>query len=229
MAARLLQPELQAASHTLAHEHGDFTDWHRGRPWFWLWAIDADEADVAARMAAACRHLEGTLLPGYCREPHITLSLCGFPGGDGDYAPVRLSTQLRALRRLAPTPFVLQIGALDSFLSAPFLQVHDAGRQLAAVRGCLVGYPLDHPPEDYVPHITVGLYGGRWPTGSLAERLLEFPAGGRLNLPVERLSLMRYASADIGGQLETMADYRLASGELIWRPAFKAQLAPRWL
>lgn len=65
------------AALTIASEHRDFADWHRGRRQYALWAIDMrfDGAIVAMR-----KHLAAYLLPGYARQAHITLSVCGFPG-----------------------------------------------------------------------------------------------------------------------------------------------------
>ena len=64
---------------TLRNERRDFGDWHRGRPHYLLWAIDVDLPAVRSRITAAQRALDGLLLDGYRRQPHITLALCGFP------------------------------------------------------------------------------------------------------------------------------------------------------
>ncbi|WP_215776242.1 2'-5' RNA ligase family protein [Paludibacterium sp. B53371] len=226
--ARSLRAVFLSAGETQASTRGDFSAWHHGRPWFWFWAIDAALPAIVERVQRAQQCLAPYLLDDYVRAPHVTLSLCGFPPtdttGEGEYDGRRLDAQCHALRQLARRPFELQVAELDSFRSAPFLWVRDPAQQLPAVRACLSGHPQDHAEQEYVPHVTVGLYSAAWPSAPLARLLQEFDPGPVLKLPVERLSLMRYASHEIGGQLETMADFWLGSQQLIWRPAF-SQLA----
>ena len=68
-----------AAGQTLRNERRDFPEWHLGRPHYALWAVDVDLPDVRQAVAGAEAHLDGLLLDGYRRQPHITLALCGFP------------------------------------------------------------------------------------------------------------------------------------------------------
>ena len=74
---------------TLRNERRDFPEWHRGRPHYLLWAIDTDLAAVRARVVAAQRALDGLLLDGYRRQPHITLALCGFPARGAEPDPAK--------------------------------------------------------------------------------------------------------------------------------------------
>ncbi len=209
--------------HTLPNIQRDFVEWHRGRPTFALWAIDLDLPEVRARQRAAAAHLGALLLQPYRRQPHVTLGLCGFPSvapqAADDFGGARFAAQLGALRALRPPPFDVEIGALDSFASAPFLRVEAACGSLARLHACLGDGPMDPPAADYVPHVTVGLYGGAWPRREVAARLAALAAPGPLRLQVERISLLGYAAADIGGPLRRLADYDLRDGRLRWLPA----------
>lgn len=201
-----------AAGQTLRNVRRDFHEWHLGRPHYALWAIDVDLPAVRSLAEQAAGQLGDVLLDGYRRQPHITLALCGFPTQQpvlpDDFGPAGLDWQLDALLRLAGAPFMVEIGGLASFTSAPFLAVRDVDGGIGRLRQALCG-PRAEPGGPYTPHVTVGLYGGEWPTGPLLERLDE---GGRdrVRCAVTRLSLMVYAASDIGGPLTTLGEFDLA-------------------
>ncbi|WP_346287132.1 2'-5' RNA ligase family protein [Zoogloea sp.] len=207
-----------AAGHTLENIRRDFPEWHRGRPRYLLWAIDADRPAIRENVARAAHHLQDILLADYVRQPHITLALCGFPTDepqqDDDFGPSALLAQLKALRRAACAPFMLQIGQLASFSSAPFLAAQDLEGGLGVLHDALS--PTTHPSGGpYVPHVTVGLYKGRYPTPQVQARL-DAHAARPVLCPVDRISLMSYAASEIGGPLAHLADYDLASQVLVW-------------
>jgi 2'-5' RNA ligase len=214
-------PTFAAAGLTLANERRDFPEWHRGRPRYALWALDVDVAPVYQRVQAAQRHLAEFLLDGYQRQPHITLSLCGFPSDAprhaDDFGLDALRAQIDALRQARPEPFEIEIGALDSFTSAPYLTVDDAGGHIAALRRCLTGEAGEageaggEPGFTYTPHVTVGLYADAWPTAAVQARMDSFACGEPLRLRVTGVSLMAYAAGEIGGPLARVADYDFGS------------------
>lgn len=211
---------------TLRNERRDFCAWHRGRPHYLLWALDVDRPPVRARTAAARRTLDGLLLAGYLRQPHVTLALCGFPApapaAADDFDRARLDACVAALRAARIAPFTLEVGALESFSSAPFLCVHGADDALAALRTCLQP-DAPHPQGDYVPHVTVGLYADAWPTATVAARFDAFAPAPPLRCEITRVSLMGYAAAEIGGALFTLAEWDLAGRHLAWRTAEAAR------
>lgn len=188
----------------------DFVEWHRGRQPYVFWALDVDTPAVAASVARYACLLGDALLDGYLRQPHVTLDVCGFP-----------SRQLAALRLARPGPFSIGIGEADSFRSAPYLTVLDTAGGIAALRRCLAIDGAHRLLGDYVPHVTIGLYARSLVFSAIRERLLAGRYDG-LVFPVERLSLMGYAPAEIGGQLRCLADYRLASGDWRWHDAASA-------
>ena len=224
------------AGRTLRNVCGDFSGWHRDRPYFALWALDVDVEPVRARIAAAQCHLDNWLLHGYRRQAHITLSLCGFPWFEGDpdypdvYRPVQLRRQFGALReafaRKSVGPFEVEIGMLASFTSAPFLAVSDATGTIAVLRRVLAETEAGHRDGPYVPHVTVGLYSGEWVSELVCTRLDQFNVDKRpVRCLVERVSLTCYASRDIGGELWRVLDVDLRNGDVrqgfsegVWSP-----------
>ena len=209
-----------AAGHTLENVRRDFPEWHLGRRRYALWALDVDLTPVRAAVAKAARHLDGLLLDGYHRQPHITLALCGFPTPDpihpDDYGPAALDAQLAALQAACITPFQVEIGTLASFSSAPFLTVADIDGGIARLRHALTG-ERPEPGGPFTPHVTVGLYRGAWPTAELIRQLDAFDAPPPFPCPIEGLSLMSYAAAEIGGPLDTLAEFSFAKQRLLWR------------
>lgn len=198
----------------------DFIEWHRGRQPYVFWGLDVDTPVVAGRVAATAGHLGEWLLDGYARQPHVTLDVCGFPrlrpGDVDEFGCDLLASQVAALRAAGPAPFAIEIGDPDSFLSAPYLAVHDPVGGIAALRRCLAINGEHRLFGDYVPHVTLGLYALAVPFAVVLSRLFACRIPEKLVCAVDRLSLMAYAPAEIGGQLVCLADFELASGTLCW-------------
>ena len=216
MSSPILPPEPTAA-HTLAAHHGDYRDWHRGRPAYALWAIDADTPAIQAQVGRLQAELAPLLLPGYVRQPHITLTICGFPCAgnavvDDDFPRQQLDSQLAALSALQSRPFTLHLGAADTFLAAPYLAVDDPLAQVARLRQGLAAHHAEpgHNP-DYRPHLTLGLYAAPHPLADIQARLAALPTRP-LTLEVRHLSLMHYQPAAIGGRLTEAARFHLDDG-----------------
>ena len=211
---------------TLRNEQRDFPEWHLGRPHYALWALDVDVPALRQRVAAADGHLSGLLLADYCRQPHVTLSLCGFPSAcpqhTDDFGAAALAAQLAALRRAQPRPFDIEVGALASFASVPYLAVQDAGGQIAALRECLAGGSLNDSCGTYTPHVTVGLYADAWPMSQVQARLASFAGREALHLRISGISLLSYASAHIGGALACRARYDFQGETLHWTDSQRA-------
>lgn len=216
----LCEAEIAAGGLTIRNVRRDFPEWHRGRPRYALWTLDMDVAPVRERVLAAQHHLADLLLDGYQRQPHITLSLCGFPSDAprhaDDFGAEALRAQLSALRQERPRPFEIEIGALASFTSVPYLSVYDEGGHIAALRGCLACGDINVPDGAYTPHVTVGLYADAWPLPAVQARLDSFVCNEPLRLRVASVSLMAYAATEIGGPLRRVADYDFAGGTLRW-------------
>ena len=196
---------------TVRNVRRDFVEWHLGRPAYVLWALDFDTTVVLPRVQAAQAQLADLLLDGYCRQPHITLSLCGFPSDSpvhaDDFGPELIPAQAQAMRQLGLAPFEIEIGGLDTFTSVPYFTVHDASGQLAALRACLTTRGAQAVSGDYVPHVTVGLYANAWSLAAVQTRLKRCVLPKPVRVPVRGISLLSYQAADIGGALSCLARY----------------------
>lgn len=199
---------------TIGHVRADFSAWHRGRKHYAVWALDLDVSSVRPLLRQAQGELQDLLLDGYRRQAHVTLGLCGFvcqePKAEDDYAPDLFLQQWEQLVALACDPFEIELGALDTFHSVPYLQVHDPKHRLTALRKVLATGPLNASSGPYVPHVTVGLYGDAYPLSDVVQRLaaVRLP---KVPVRVTGVSLMAYEAADIGGPLRTLAHFDFSS------------------
>jgi hypothetical protein len=87
-----------------------------------------DNKTIQTKFNAAREHLSGYLLEPYRRQPHITLFVCGFLVEkalyNDDFTPAQVAKPASGLwKRRASHPFEIEIGGLNSFASAPFLEV----------------------------------------------------------------------------------------------------------
>ena len=199
--------------HTLTADDRDPVDWRRGRSRFGVWVIDADVAPVRERLQRARVHLGDALWPSR-RQPHITVAVGGFlcdeAVHDDDWAPARLAAQQAALQALALRPFTLQIGRLDSFDSAAFLQVHDPEGGLTRLREALVGSHHEYRDTAYCPHVTVGLYRQAVAKTALTAQLQSLANGPALSLPVTAVHWVSYAAQTLGSVLRIEHSHALA-------------------
>ena len=224
MASRT-EPELPADAHTQTDDDGawtlpnvqkDFVDWRAGRHRYAVWAIDLDHdwlREASEKMRRNCADL---LLPGYARQPHITLRICGFPCRDrrldDDYTQADFAAQVSALASAWIDPFPISIGALDTFTTAPYFSVLDIEGGIARARQALAMPAGDGPGETgfpYIPHVTFGLYGGRFLMSDVVDRLHSAPEATSIRLTVNRLTLMTYEASVIAGPLTSVFEFDL--------------------
>ncbi len=207
---------------TQPSEQRDFVEWRRDRTCYAVWALDVDVLAVRQRVAAACAPIADQLLPGYSRQPHLTVHLCGFPkeqaGFADDYGVDRLAAEVAALRRARPAALAIEIGAPASFASAAYLAVRYPAGGIAGLRRILDS-AASEAGFSYTPHVTIGLYRGAFPLAATVDRLAQGKIEPSCTLTVGRLALMSYAAAVIGGPLATVAEFDFASGELQVRDA----------
>lgn len=204
--------------HTLPSAKRDFVEWHRGRPHYAVWAVALDDAAIDARLAQLRDALQPLLLPGYLRQPHVTLQLCGFvvdsPRQPDDFGPLHLQAHAEALARLRLAPFELRIGGAFSFASAACLAVHDPSSSLPRLRAALSRAAASGDATPYVPHVTAGLYRGTWPMPEVQQRLRALQSLPPIAVPVTQLAWMRYDSAVVGGPLHTLRAFDLQACKL---------------
>ena len=208
-----------ANPYTVKNVQQDFKGWRQGRLRYAFWAIDVDVSSVRDQVFIANSHLEEFMLPQYRRQPHITLGISGFLSDTAlyadDYAAESFEADLVALRSLQLKPFRVEIGNLASFGSAPFLCVRDDDNHLNRLHRCLHRIGNDAAFK-YVPHVTVGLYAEAWSTALVGRFLDVFSQHHVTHHLVNRISLMSYMAAEIGGELTKIADYDLAHSAIEW-------------
>ena len=196
-----------APAQTLASALRDYPEWHRGRPRYAVWTLPVECPRVLARLARAQAHLGDWLHAGYRRQAHITLFVCGFPAAqaqfDDDFPAARLAAQLAALHALRASPFALQIGGLDSYASAPFLNVSDPDGRLEPLRAALGAHSPEIRQSPYHAHLTAGLYARSVPRTCVRQRLAAFGESAPLPLRVEQLHYSTYAAGELFGPLHT--------------------------
>ncbi len=200
---------------TIASIQRDFVEWRKERSHYVVWTIDVDTPALRAAVAALREHLADCLLPDYQRQAHVTVHLCGFsaavPKLDDDYPATTLQTHIAALQAGAPAPFALKIGAPDSFASAAYLSVDDCAGGILAIRRALTGSGNPEGSFPYTPHVTCGLYRGEFPLPELIQRMAACELDLPMHLQVERLTLMAYDAAIIGGPLSSLCEFDLAT------------------
>ena len=198
---------------TIPSVEGDFHRWHGGREHALVWALDVDRPDMRDLVAAAQARLDGLLVPGYHRQPHVTVSFAGLLGEPDlpAYGRDELERDLAAVRPTLAGPVDVRAAGWDSFLMAPYLAV-DAP-WLRQANAALPGVPAD-APASYDPHVTVGLFAVAAPLDEVMARL-QAPVPEQV-WRVTHLSLMRYATRDIAGPLTTEGRLDLTTGEWSW-------------
>jgi len=211
---------------TIATQQLDYPLWHKGRTRYGIWALEIDAANILLRFHSAQQALADYLLPQYQRQPHITLYVCGFLDWLGPQCPqandnfsqhaleqqrVRLSDKLKEITQ-GQKGFNLQVGSVNSFSSAPYLQITDPHQHLGRLRAAFSsGTTLDNTDEfrssPFTPHLTLGLYRDAFNCRTLDEEFqrINHQRGFETELPltIKALHFMSYGSHCVGSSLRT--------------------------
>jgi len=189
---------------TLPASIHDQPEWHRGRREYAVWLVQITSGQIMARVASAREHLTGLLLEPYLRQPHITVCVCGFLSADtkyvDDFSEETFRRQAQAVHDASIRPFPVEIGGLNSFASAPFLEVHDRHGQLELIREALLMDGWEIGRSVFVPHVTIGLYADAFPSGMVRQRLAAFP-DNRYEFTIEHLTFAVYQAQEAAGPL----------------------------
>lgn len=200
-------------AHTTACRADNFVRWHLGRPFYAVWIVEVDTAEVHAQISALRRHLDDWLLPDYRRQPHITLAVCGFPQAQmtdvHSYTAGDFQRDIACLRGTPPAAFMLETTVADSFTTAPYLGLRGDTPALHAMRTALRGEP--DPP--YVPHITAGFYRRELAMTNVRQKLHTL-ALQPISLEINDITLAVYAGSEIAGRLFPVCRYSLREGHL---------------
>jgi 2'-5' RNA ligase len=189
---------------TIPAEIRDYPEWRRGRDTYAVWILPVDNGLIQTKFKAAREHLSGYLLEPYRRQPHVTLFVCGFLVEkalyNDDFTPAQVQSQLQGLEEASIPPFEIEISGLNSFASAPFLEVSDPDGRIGHLRETLSRGAREFRTAPYTPHLTVGLYAGAFPSRELAERMMEFPPDP-IKLKIEQIAFATYQAREITGCL----------------------------
>ena len=189
---------------TIAAENRDFPEWHHGRESYAVWVLRAENEAIQEKFKAARGHLADFLLEPYHRQPHITLFVCGFlvdePQYNDDFTPAQLGTQMNALEITNIQPFEIEISGLNSFASAPYLEVHDPTGGIARLRDILSRGAREFRTAPYTPHLTVGLYADAFPSEEVRGKLASFSTEP-IMWKVEQITLATYRANEFAGEL----------------------------
>lgn len=212
---------------TLPSLPGDYPDWHKGREHYYCWAISVESDEIFSRWQAARQHCDYYLCKEYHRQLHITVAVCGFwqprnltIAHNDDFTQCQLDAQLAALQAalggpeafgLPSQPWTLDIGGINSFASAPFLEVRDDHGVLTALRQLLLPQGTDFRSEPYCPHITLGLYRDCFETAAVAADFTEAVETMPLKLHVTALDLLSYDARALGKPLRLEQRVHLTS------------------
>lgn len=201
------------ATHTIACRADNFVRWHLGRPFYAVWIVEADTAEMRTHISALRRHLGDWLLPDYRRQPHITLAVCGFPQAHAtdthSYTQADFQRDIACLQNASPGLLKLNTGLADSFTTAAYLGLKGDIDTLHAMRTALRATET----QPYVPHITAGFYRQRFAMTDVQQQLgaLALP---EIPLEITEITLAVYASAEIAGHLLPVCRYSLEDGSL---------------
>ena len=192
----------------------DYPEWHKGRPRYHLWAIDADTEPVNERLRLHRTRLHDYLVQPDARQAHITVAVSGFLSPetlhDDDITPELVELQALRVRALSLPPFTLHVGGANSFASAPFLEVADPEGALTRIRHALTPDGREFRTTAYVPHVTIGIYNGDHAVAQLAA-LLAADRADAIAVDVTAIGLYSYEASHIGSPLRLERTIPLAA------------------
>ena len=191
---------------TIAAENRDFPEWHHERETYAVWVLRCDQNKIIQeKFKSAREHLNGYLLEPYHRQPHITLFVCGFlvdePHYNDDFPLAHLDAQVKALELANIQPFEIEIGGFNSFASAPFLEVHDPEKGIHRLREILSRGGHEFRTASYTPHLTIGLYAGKFQSQDVMQRLAGY-SSKPVRWKVESVALATYQAQEFTGKLK---------------------------
>ncbi|MGC1453909.1 MAG: 2'-5' RNA ligase family protein, partial [Nitrospirota bacterium] len=189
---------------TIFSDTCDLPDWHHGRQDYSVWLIELNSMEVSQKVRAAREHLSEFLIQPYQRQPHITVFVCGFLADTAryadDYSVEQFERHAQSLRSAAVKPFTVEIGGLNSFASAPYLEVADPEGGIERLRTLFLTNGMDIARSTYSPHVTIGLYAAAFPGSVVSERIASFPRKP-CKLTVDRVTFATYRAQETAGAL----------------------------
>ena len=209
--------EFLSKKRTVATRKKNFYEWHKNRLKYYFWAVGVNASSIESRLVEAKEHLSSYLLRKYDRMPHVTIYVCGFMVGNrqliDDYDDQLFAQHLSVLEKMDLSPFNLNVFGVNSFTTAPFLEVVDSNDNLGVIRNALISVRSEDRHVEYIPHITIGLYSGHFCCREVGDLICGIGSYDALNIKVNSISLMSYDSRDVGSVLRVEHDVKLESGQ----------------
>lgn len=182
--------------------------WHQGIAWYGFWAILVTDQQWLKTLHDAQQHLKHTLLPGYARQAHITISASGLLD-ERYFSEQHYQAQKQRLLADLPAAFTISASHLNSFAAAPYLAIDDICQHLLSLRSMLGKVKADDEPDIYHPHITLGLYRQIFSCEEIVNILQQIPLPELPRLKVSEIAFCRYQTAQIQGEVEVLERIRL--------------------
>jgi 2'-5' RNA ligase len=189
---------------TISSDTCDLPEWHHGRQDYAVWLIELGGMEISQKVRAVREHLSEFLIQPYQRQPHITIFVCGFLADtaryNDDYSVAQLERHAQLLKEAAVRPFPVEIGGLNSFASAPFLEVADPEGGMERLRALFLADGMEIARSIYTPHVTIGLYAAAFPASVVSERIASYPRKP-FKLTVDRVTFATYRAQETAGAL----------------------------
>ena len=205
---------------TIAHVDRDFIEWHGGIERYAAWMILIEDPSWLDWCREARRQVADLVLPGYERQPHVTVLAAGLVASNHLSRKIA-NAQASAVRRADSATANLRAVGLGASHSCPFIEVHDDAWVVPRLRGRLADvHPedalqnsnLDHPDDsfDFVhernrpadvtpPHITLGLFSRTESLEAVRSRLASVPQPDLPPLRLDTLHLCSYDTRSVQG------------------------------
>lgn len=130
---------------------------------------------------------------------------CALKTDDVSFAEIENQTQI--LQDLALKPFDIQLGAINSFQGAPFVEVADGG-QMALINQTLSALSGADRDCVFLPHLTLGLYRDAFNPQMLAEKLEQYLVES-MTIHCDKLCLLAYDADDLRSPLRVLRTLEL--------------------
>ncbi|GJL82731.1 MAG: 2'-5' RNA ligase [marine bacterium B5-7] len=202
------------ASHVLATDKTDYPIWRKGRNRYAAWIIPVTDTLVSGRLEKARKHLSEWLLQPWLCEPHVTILAGGFLASkmvyDDDLTPELIDRQSQIISENCKVPLELSAGDANSFLAAPFLEIECLDRHFHTLRESLLQVHGEPRSEDYLQHITIGLYRESYATDDIAKALSGLTFEPPIAFTANRIELVSFDVRDLTCSLQTEIRIELA-------------------
>ncbi|SEO11238.1 2'-5' RNA ligase family protein [Acinetobacter sp. yr461] len=187
----------------------DYPEWHLGRQNYALWYLEINDQKLVDYLDGLRAHFSDFLLELNSRQYHVTLFICGFLTDESkaykdDFSFSEFEQQIEILRKKNFASFELKIRAVDSFSSALFVEIQDAGNILSLIRQKLGTVSNEIAALDYCPHITLGLYKENYNSDLILQKISELPVQykhAEFELKIEHLTFGYYQAQTLQGKL----------------------------